>query len=152
MSKPTNEDFIQPGATPYTINRIVGQIYRCKSEQATAATLAATLLWVATFDGRIGDAFVQLSAAVAAGESMTFDLLRNGASIMTGGTPLTVNSTNGTAKAQIDLLTLIDPIKVSFVKGDVFTVSRVYAAGGGPTPMAHNSFVMEPSLGLGRQV
>lgn len=143
MSTPTKEDWLQPGATPLGMSRIQGQVNAKEHSQATAANGTADLLWHATFDGNITDALVQLSAVVGAGESMTYNLLLNGASILMGGTAITVNATNGLAKAQIDLFGSIDPTKKSFVKGDVLAVTRAYTAGGTPTPLARNTVRLE---------
>jgi hypothetical protein len=144
MSKPNTHDY--PANAPQSIYRLIAQANRHENAQATAASLAASFLWVATFDGQMGDAFIQLSAVVASGESMTYAILKNGTTIMVGGTALTVDSTNGTAKAQIPLLSSLTETGRSFVVGDVFTVTRVYTAGGGATPMAYNVVVIEPSL------
>jgi hypothetical protein len=145
MSKVHQENY--PHLNRIGIHRVIGQTHAATSAQAAAASASASLLWVATFMGQLGDLFIQLSAAVASGESMTYALLKNGSSVMVGGTPLTVNSTNGAAKAQIKMLDNITEAGKSFVPGDVYAITRVYTAGGGPTPMAHNSVVLEPSLG-----
>lgn len=150
MSVPSYTDLIQPGATQQSLNRLIGQMLKREHFQLVAATLATGDIWVADFDGQLADAYVQMTAVTGAGESMTYDILKNGASIMLGGTPVTVNSTNGLAKAKIDLWTAIDPAKRGFVKGDFLVVARVYTAGGTPTPIARQTVYLEPALNTSR--
>ncbi len=147
MAKPLVEEFLQPGSTPRGMNSVIGHIYHKENIQAVAASLAASPLWIAKFDGEIVDAFIQMTAVVGAGESCTFQILKNGVSIFTGGTAKTVDATNGTAKAQINLMDIIPKANRFFVKGDLFTVTRVYTAGGTPTPFAHNEVSVEFSIG-----
>jgi hypothetical protein len=144
MSKPKTEDMIQPGNSPKALAALCGHLYHHEHSQATAANGTADLIWHATFDGEIVDCFIQLSAVVGAGESMTYAILKNGSTILTSG-PKSVDSTNGTAKAQLDVMAMIAQADRSFVKGDVLAVTRAYTAGGTPTPMARNTVVLELS-------
>lgn len=124
--------------TPQVANKIIGHINKRASEQATAANLAASTLWIADFDGEIVDAHVQNSVVVGAGESMTFDILKNGVSVLSGIHTLAAATP---AKTQTSILSLVTT--KGFVKGDVFTTTRAYTAGGTPTPLAHNSIAVE---------
>lgn len=121
-----------------TAAKLLGKILQKDHLQTTAATLAGAVMWVADFAGLLGDAYVTMAVLPGAGESMVFDLLKNGASVLTG--TLTVNNST-TSKGQLKLA--IDPNKASFVPGDVITCSRTYTAGAGA--MTDTQVSIEPS-------
>lgn len=123
--------------------RIIGHIEQAKNYQGAAVDLAASFLWMATFDGQIGDLFLELGTPPAAGEDMTVDVLKNGVSILSS----TRDIISTDVKGRIDLFAKIDTTKYAFVEGDVFSVTRDYTAGGGPAPMKDTLVVLEPSLG-----
>lgn len=142
MSYLKTED-LQTPFTEITYAKVIGNINKKSHSQLVAADATADFIWVADFDGKIGDAYVQLTAATAAGESCTYDLVKNGTTIMTG----VVSIAAGTAaKTQKDMYASIDPALNFFVKGDVIAVTRDYTAGGGPTPMARNTVYIEPTV------
>lgn len=124
--------------------KLIGKIEQESSSQVIAADSADDVLWHATFDGQVGDLFATIKALPAVNESMSFDVKKNGTSILTA--PYVATSVNTTTKT-IDLYASIDPAKRSFVVGDVFTVTRDYTAGGGPTPIANNTVYIEPTVG-----
>lgn len=129
--------------TPHTekaVARVIGHIEQATHSQAVAATLAANFAWIATFAGILGEVYAVTAATAGAGESMVYDVLKNGVSILTS--TLTVNTASG-SKKQIPLA--IDPTKRSFVAGDVFTVARTYTAGTA-TPIGANAVVLEPTV------
>ena len=138
MSKLVGVDFI--GSIDATSHRIIGNINKKSFYQAVAAALAASVLWQADFDGTIGDGYVVVGTAPAAGESMTVDILRNGSSILLS--VLTIDSTVDITK---QIQAKLDPTKTAFKVGDIFTCTRGYTAGGGPTPMAKTTVFIEPS-------
>lgn len=146
MSKPSF-DLINVPFTDQNVAKFFGQMHKQSSVQATAADLSASHLWIADFDGVVGDLYAQLTAAIASGESMSYDVLKNGSSILSA--PLVVSGVTA-AKTLVDLYPSIDPTKYGFVKGDKFTVTRDYTAGGGATPMADNVVTMEPTTKLWR--
>ena len=130
--------------TPFsekTYAKLVGKLERKTSLQLTAAS-ATIYVWTATFNGVIADLGLSLSAVPATGESIVVDVLKNGASVLTG--TYTVNPTTGASKF-VDLFLVLDPTKTGFAPGDVYTVSRVYTAGS--TPAAPSSaLLVEPSV------
>ncbi len=144
MKTTTAIEFGNQPLTPPQVSEYLGEINKREHMQAVAATAAGDYLGIATFDGNIVDAFIQCSVVVGAGESMTVDILKNGVSVLTGvvtvpaGTP---------AKSQIDIFKNINRALVAFVKGDVFTTSRVYTPGGTPTPMARTHVELHLSPG-----
>lgn len=140
MSKITAHDM--PQMAGKAAARLVQKLHAQKNYQGAAANLAGSAIWQADHDGQIGDAEVLLGTASAAGESMTVDILKNGTSIMTGGTPVTIAASS--AKGSYDLWSAIDPAKRGYVVGDLFTCSRVYTAGGTPTPMKDTTVIIEP--------
>jgi len=145
MSELNDTDFNFPPGIK-TIGKLIGHLRSRENIQAVAATLAdtaaAAVVWIATFDGEIGDIVIATKTVPAAGESMVFDVKKNGTSILT--LAKTLDSTAGTPKTQ-SISSLLDLSKVSFSKGDVFTVNRTYVAGGGPA-MTYNQVTIEPTL------
>lgn len=127
------------------IRYIVRKIHAAISEQKTAATLAASLMngGVVTYPGVIKAIDLTLGpAAPAAGESMVFDVLKNGVSVLTA--TYTYDSTKASlAGTIVDLMALLDSTKASVKIGDKLEVTRTYAAGGGPTPMTHTGVTVE---------
>jgi len=139
MTAPSKYDFPPPMGDKQ-INKLIAQINRKEHIQDTAADLAAAHLWTAEWDGEIGDIIVSVGAACAAGESMTFDIFKNGVSILSA--VITIDSTtakyvNGYSKLSTK----------TFVAGDVFTCTRDYTAGGGPTPTLDSMVAIEPTIG-----
>ena len=140
-----------PAATDYPVglSRVayheeVGRVHRAVGAQLVAATLASQYLWIASFKGQVCDLTIGISALAASGESMVFDVLKNGVSILSS--TYTVDSTI-TTKEVIDLFSRLTAAGKSFVEGDVYTVARTYTAGGGPTPLGATVVIMEPSVG-----
>lgn len=131
--------------TEKTSRKLVGHLNKKEAHQVTAVD--ATLhLWMADFDGQIGDAFVQAGTICAgAGESMSFDLQKNGVSILSA--PIVLETATHLAAVLYEILSLIATANRSFVKGDVFTTVLDYTAGGGPTPGLNHKMVVEFSTG-----
>lgn len=147
MSVLTKTQFHTP-LTGLNIERLMGVILRMQHPQAAAASASASLLGVVTQSGELRSLTVLSAAIAASGESMTIDVLKNGVSIMLGGTPFTINATTvpaGDVRKQKELKALVDPAKLSFLAGDILTVTRVYTAGGGPTPMTATVVIAEIS-------
>jgi hypothetical protein len=90
----------------------------------------------ALYAGNIKSIFVISAAVAGVGETMTYDVLVNGASILTAPYVFSITSA---AKAQIDLP--LDPAKVAVAIGDIITVSRTYVAGAVPTMTANTVVV-----------
>jgi hypothetical protein len=132
------QDHLDTPHTDRTGPQLAGRINTIRHLQAVAASLSAQYLWTAEFDGGLTDAAVTNAAAFAAGESMTFDILKNGVSVLTA--VATLSSTTGK-----HVRASLDPDKTGFAKGDVFTCTRVYTAGGGPTPATNTTVILEPS-------
>jgi hypothetical protein len=131
-------------STPFTektSRQLVGKIEQQSETQTTTATAAGTFLWIATFTGQIGDLYVAMSEGMAAGESLVFDVQKNGATVLTG----TLTVALGGSVIQ-PLLPSVDKALMSFVPGDLFTVDRTYTAGGGPNAPV-TTLTMEPSTG-----
>lgn len=131
--------------TPFnsaSIRKLLGQLFRASSEQKTAASLATSLMagGIARHKGTIQDIWLVSGAACASGESMTFDILKNGTSILSG--VYTLDSTKPN-KEPISLLSLLDPTKADITWGDKLEVTRVYTAGGGPTPLINTRLDVE---------
>lgn len=130
-----------PGQSPAAMERLFRQINRKQSLQATAAT--ATLgFWVAEFAGKIQEVELGLAVLPASGESMVFDVRKNGSTILTAA--FTANPTTATAK-RIDLSHLLSPSLSVFSEGDLFTVVRTYTAGGGPA-MTYSQVTVYPGV------
>lgn len=82
----------------------------------------------------------------AAGESMTIDIKKNNATVLTA--ILTLNAANVTARGvEVDFTTL-DATKTTFNAGDTVTAALDYTAGGGPTPLkgTHILLVFDPVM------
>ncbi len=148
FGKPTKQyQDLQFPLAEKTHGMLVGWMNAKQNQQVVAASLAASPIWHATFDGVIGDLFILLDAVAGAGESMTVNVLKNGVSILSGAKTLDSTSANAAAAAdRVSLLSLLTAAGKSFVTGDVFTVTRVYTAGGTPTPMTNTTVVLEPTV------
>ena len=141
MSKLSKKDLHTP-FTSKTISKLIGFFLRGQSEQATAATAATAAvvgLTPATQSGKITSLYLVSSDAAASGESMVFDVLKNGVSILSA--TYTFNSTK-TADTQIELP--LAAASANIAVGDRIAVSRTYTAGGSPT-MTATSVVVEYS-------
>lgn len=143
MSKQDNADLTTP-FTPRTNNKLLGHINRMSSSQIVAASLAADVMGQAADDHFIGDLFLVSGAIAASGESMTVDVLKNGVSILSGVYTIDASTPVG---AQVSLLSLIDADKRTLAPSDILTCTRVYTAGGGPTPMLNTGVFLEPAKG-----
>lgn len=146
MSTLNNNDFHTPLAK-VSQEKLRGHMLRGRSEQAAAATAAGGAMVGATPLTQRSNKFkLQLFVArlAAAGESLTVDVLRApvaggaAASILTA--PYVYDSTK-----QLGWIDLPVAAGVVLNAGDVITVSRTYAAGGGPTPIGPNVVQLEPS-------
>jgi hypothetical protein len=128
--------------TPFnsvTLKKILAVLQQGRSEQAVAATAAGAALVNGTpalYAGNIKSIFVISAAVAGVAETMTYDVLVNGASVLTAPYVFSITST---AKAQVDLP--LDPTKVAIATGDIITVSRTYVAGGAPTMTANTVVV-----------
>ena len=131
--------------TPFNgagIRYLVRKLTAAFSEQKTAATLATSLMnrGVVTHPGKIEEILLTTGpAACDASESMVFDVLKNGSSILTA--TYTYDST--VTPGQHSLMSLLDPTKAVLAVGDKLEVSRTYTAGGTPTPMTHTRVDVE---------
>ena len=117
----------------------VGAMIMAQSDKQHTAVDATTLLWVATQDCDIRDLYVFAGTACASGESMTFDVKKNGTTILSG--VLTVDSTS-TPRTKASMMSLVGA-NTHLSEGDVLTVVRDYTAGGGPTPLVDTQVVLE---------
>lgn len=138
--KLTKEDLVQPHFTPKGKASLLAMISQELHFQATAATLAAAHFFVAEFDGKLDELLAKAGATAAAGESMTIDVLKNGSTVLLNTTAFAASGGNKVVSLNLD------PDKASFVKGDVFTVTRTYVAGGGPTPIANTTVIARPTF------
>ncbi len=109
------------------------------SYQAVAATVT-TVEWVAPAAGNITGFSAIAGTTAAAAEDMTFDVTIGGVTALTG--VVTVDNAAGITV----VLGTVDGAADDFVAGDVIRVARVYTAGGGPTPMALTSAVINWEL------
>lgn len=137
MSKLVKKDLHTP-FTSHTIEKLMGVIQRCTHEQAVAADDAARALPGASparHSGKVRSVFATLAVLPASGESMSYDVLVNGASILTA--PVVVDSTY--TDKYIELFAIAGA-QISI--GDLVTVTRDYTAGGGPA-MTNNSISVE---------
>ena len=144
-----NKDLHTPFNT-LTLKKIKSVMLRGISEQAVAASLAtagADRMTPCPQDLTIKDIYVISNLVCAAGESMTYNVLVNGVSILSG--VFTLDSTKA-AKTQHSLKSLITGSLV-LSAGDKVAVTRVYTAGGGPTPMGSNALYIEIELAAERQ-
>src|SRR5574343_1575122 len=112
MSTHTREPKYAAFSPPTTENQADKQIGMALQQVSlvAAAASATAPLWVADYDGELIDAFVAIGTLPAAGESMVFDIQKNGASILTA--TLTIN--NATTAKVNDLYSLIDATKRGF--------------------------------------
>jgi len=113
----------------------VGRIEKVVSLQAVAATLAASVIWVADFKGKISDAQFVSAVTPAAGESMVLSVLKNGVTMMSAN--VTVDNTVA-AKKKWDIWANLDKAKNFFNEGDIITFTRTYVPGGTPAMTATN--------------
>jgi len=74
---------LQTPLTEKSRAKLIGHLNKARRTQDAAAT-ATLQLWIADFDGVLGDAHAAVGATAAAGESMVVDLLKNGVSVLTG--------------------------------------------------------------------
>lgn len=126
-------------ATPEAIKSLFALANEKSSKQGAAADLTE-IVWVAEYDGEIDELVAIAETLAAAGESMTIDVQKNGATVLTATTAFVAGGTD-------KLVTLLlDKEKKSFKKGDVFTVIRDYTAGGGPTPMKNTTVFFRPTF------
>lgn len=127
MSELITRDF-RGTPTTLTATKILAVLQRAIHEQATTASAAASNMtggMVARHAGTVQDVWMQLSAAMGAGESMTLDVLVAGTSIITGGA-VTINTASGT---EIHLPVIAGSV---VAKGQAVTCTRVYTAGSTP--------------------
>lgn len=138
-SKPAilNKSFHTPFSGPDGVPEMKGMHGRVNDRQATATD--ATVKYASKHDGKVRKAMIFVEALPAAGESMQFDILVNGVSILSG-TPLVTNADTTTA-GWYDILGLVATKGIKF--GDVVSIFRDYTAGGGPTPMAFTEVLLE---------
>ena len=132
--KITTQEAVSLGG-PKSASTIAGRIEKVSSLQAVAATLAASVIWVADFKGKISDANFVSAVTPFTGESMVLSVLKNGVTMMSAN--VTVDSTIA-AKKKWDVWANIDKAKNFFNEGDIITFTRTYTAGGGPLMTATN--------------
>jgi hypothetical protein len=105
---------------------------------AGPTTLAA---FIAALPGTITGFVAKLNtAACAAGESITIELLKNATTLLAAGN-LVLDNTNA-LNAEVASLTLVLADR-NFVAGDVVTIRTARVAGGGPTPAAALIFTID---------
>lgn len=134
--------------TPFnnlTIQKIMGHILAKKSEQLAAAALATSLMTGGVITQRqvVQDLYALFGVAFGAGESLTIDVLVNGATILNA--TLVLDSTQ-TPDTQIPFVLSAAFIAAGKVlnPGDRVQVTRTYTAGGAPTAPV-NTVVLEAS-------
>jgi hypothetical protein len=138
MSKLTKKDMHTPFNSA-TITKLMGIMQRCVHEQATAADDAARALpgaSPANHSGKVRSIFIVLAVLPASGESMSYDVLVNGVSILSA--PFVATDTSVTEK----YTELTVPAAAQINEGDLVTVTRDYTAGGGPA-MTKNTIGVE---------
>lgn len=100
--------------------------------QQTAASVTAALIAVAAHQGPVRKVLIGISVAPGAGESIVYDVLVNGVSIITvGATSITLDSTSTVGLYDVtQYVTAGAEIKV----GDRITTTFTYTAGAGAAP------------------
>lgn len=142
MSKLTKKDLHTP-FTGATITKIMSHVLAKRSEQLVAASLATSLMagGVVTQAQTFQDAYAIIGVAMGAGESMTVDILVNGASILNA--VLTIDSTSlPDVQLPVTLSAAFIAAGKALNPGDRIQVTRVYVAGGAPTAPV-NTVVLE---------
>jgi len=109
-----------------TLIKVLGTILAVVDEQQTAAT--ATTKHIVRHSGLIKRLEVGTVAAPGAGESMTFDVQKNGATILTGG-PLSIDQATAASPAGVFNATAAVIPGSSVAVGDVISIIRTYTAG-----------------------
>lgn len=104
--------------------------------QEVAAT--ATESFFVKQAGNILVAKFAAGAIAAVGESMTVDVHKNAATILTA--PYVYDNPDD-PNTWFDAS--LDAAEVAVAEGDMISVIRTYAAGGGPTPLSQNEVVVE---------
>ncbi len=112
-----------------TADHLARNMIRKGASQETAATAALSAGHVRQA-GRIVGARALVRAAAAAGETMVVDVLKNGATVLTG----TFTFDNTVAAGAWQTLSL-DLAQSAVALGDHLEVDLTYTAGGGPTPV-----------------
>lgn len=101
-------------------------------KQATAATAAGVLAFIAPAAGAITSVKAFAGAGAASGESMAVDVKINGTTCLSAA--ITLNEAAGTDVQSGTLATA-----VALAAGDKVTVDFTYTAGGGPTPIVNTA-------------
>lgn len=142
MSTLDSQHFASTSMTDKEKNKHIGHHNRLQSKQKVAASLAADMLSPGQVleNGIVTDLFLVVEATPGAGESMTFDVLVNAASILSA--VFTLDATADVTR-QISLLSLVTAAGMNLLVGDSVTCTRVYTAGGTPAPLAGTTLVME---------
>lgn len=130
MEYALSQEVFPAGLSPVAMDRLFAMVNKAASLQSTAAT-ATLAAWIAEFDGVVKDVQLDLAVLPAAGESMVFDVRKNGSTILTA----TYTANNTLTVKRVGLGYLLTGTH-SFVKGDLITVVRTYVAGGGPAMTA----------------
>ncbi len=136
MSKLVKKDLHTP-FNGVTIEKVMGIMQRCVHEQAIAADDVARAMpgaSPANHSGKVRSIFIVLAVLPASGETMSYDVLVNGVSILSA--PFVASDT--TAK----YVELTVPAAAQINEGDLVTVTRDYTAGGGPA-MTYNTIGIE---------
>ena len=107
--------------------------------QATAASLAGASLGTVKKPGMITEFAVSIKTVPAAGESMVYTLLVNGTTVATFTANANTVQANKEWPAGVSSFSGVRDVKV----GDVLTVTRVYTAGGAPSPIGFNNVHVE---------
>lgn len=121
-----------------SLRKLMSRLGAMRAEQAAVATgnvvMSGSFGSMLEADKTIEEAWVQISTAFAAGESMAVDVERSTDGGTTWATilsaPLTVNNTS-TAKTQIPLT--VAPASMTQLRGTILRAKLTYVAGGGPT-------------------
>jgi len=138
--KPVTPDSLQAIPTGSNAQHIARRFARLKSVVVTAADATAQLFDILEAKGEIVQVRAVIHGAMpASGESMTFDVLKNGVSVLSS--VITHNSSVSTLDKAI--VGTLDATKVRVEAGDKITWTRDYTAGGGPTPMTDTVLYVE---------
>jgi hypothetical protein len=117
----------------FAMNRMVQLRANWETNLQAVAATADVISFIAPGPGRVTAVRAVAGTTAAAAEDMEVDLLIDGVTCLTG--PIVLDDTAGIL---VQTGTL-DPAAVAIAAGDVVTISRVYTAGGAPTPMANTT-------------
>jgi hypothetical protein len=121
---PANKQMQGPSNVPS------GSVETMAAVQATGAS-ATIPLGIATRAGLIKDVRVAAITPLTGNDTYTLDVKKNGTSILSGGTPMSLLSTT---TARTSVVGTLDSTKTTVAVGDFFEVVATYTHGTGTAP------------------